>query len=107
MNDAAAITENATTGGNVLTTGLIMEIQQTAALQSGGYESGFNFRRYFHPAAHSSIFFTTELTVNEVFRRSAYQMVEALHEGNQTPYGFSWFAHAYELAAASSNAGQG
>ncbi len=66
-----------------------MEIQQTAAIQSGSHEAGYNFRRYFHPASHSSIFFTTELPVNEVFRRSAYEMVEALHAGNQSPDGFA------------------
>jgi hypothetical protein len=66
-------------------------------------ESGCNS---FH-TAHSSIFFTTELTVNEVFRRSAYEMVEARHAGNQSPDGFGWYTHAYELAAASTNAGQG
>ncbi len=49
----------------------------------------------------------TELTVNEVFRRSAYEMVEALRTGNQSLDGFAWYAHAYELAAASTNAGQG
>ncbi len=83
-----------------------MEVQQTAALQSGN-QSGFNFRRYFHPTAHSSIFFSTELSVNEVFRRSAYQMIDQLHEGNESPYGFNWYALAYELAMASSNAGEG
>ncbi len=84
-----------------------MEIQQTAAIQSGSNETGGNFRRYFHPASHASIFFTTELTVNEVIRRSAYEMVESLHVGNQNPDGFAWSAHTCELATASTNAGQG
>lgn len=66
-------------------------------------ESGCNS---FH-TAHSSIFFTTELTVNEVFRRSAYEMVEARHAGSQSPDGFASYAHAFEPAAASTNAGQG
>lgn len=84
-----------------------MEILQTAAIHSSAGESGFGFRRYFQPAACASIFFTTELTPTEVLKRSAYEMVDSLHRGNLSPYGFSWCAQAHELVAASSSAGQG
>ena len=84
-----------------------MEIQQTAAIHTLESNNQFNFRRYFQPAAHSAIFFTTELSISEVFRRSAYEMVETLHAGNENPYGFAWYAQAYELATALTNAGEG
>ena len=84
-----------------------MEIRQTAAIHNLSHENGYNLRRYFHPAAVSSIFFTEDYSVSSVFRRSAYEMIESSHEGNLNPYGFAWFAHAYELTAASTNAGQG
>ena len=84
-----------------------MEIRQTAAIHNLSHENGYNLRRYFHPASVSSIFFTEDYSVSSVFRRSAYEMIESSHEGNLNPYGFAWFAHAYELTAASTNAGQG
>jgi VCBS repeat-containing protein len=84
-----------------------MEIRQTSAIQSLGHEGGFNLRRYYHPAAVASIFFTEDYSISSVFRRSAYEMVEAAHEGTINPFGFNWFAHAYELNSASTNAGQG
>ena len=83
-----------------------MEIQQTASIQSGSDDSGFNLRRYFHPTAHSSIFFTSELTVDEVFRRSAYELVEDAHQSNSTPFGLSLSSTASHLATASTNTGQ-
>jgi hypothetical protein len=56
---------------------------------------------------NSSIFFSTELSVNEVFRCSAYRMIDHLHEGNESPSGFNRYALACELAMASLNAGEG
>ena len=84
-----------------------MEIRQTAAIHNLSHENGYNLRRYFHPASVSSIFFTEDYSVSSVFRRSSYEMIESSHAGNSNPFGFAWFAHAYELSTASSNAGQG
>jgi hypothetical protein len=84
-----------------------MDIVQTAATYSGVGSGSSGLRRYFHPACHSSIFFTTELTPMEVSRRTAYQMMETVHEGNNNPYGFHWCSLSSELATASSNAGEG
>lgn len=82
-----------------------LDIQQTAAIQGLGSDSGFNFRRFYYPASLSSTYFTTELTVNSVMRRSAYEMVDSLHDSNEHPYGFAWYSQAYELLG--SSLGQG
>ena len=83
-----------------------MEIIVTPAISNVSHETGFNLRRYFHPAIHAGLVMTESLSVASVFRNRASNIVEAQHSANTHPLGFQWFSHAYELNAASSNISQ-
>ena len=83
-----------------------MEILVTPAINNLSHETGFNLRRYFHPAIHAGLVMTEAPSIAGVFRNRAYNIVEAQHSANTHPLGFQWYSHAYELNAASSNVSQ-
>ncbi len=81
-----------------------MEVTQTPPIYQGFEDTGFNLRRYFHPAVHHSLFFYEPLTIQNVMRSQPHTVLSNLHEANQNPMGFGWTAHAYEQVSASTNA---
>lgn len=83
-----------------------MHLQQTPAIQNSIVDTGFNLRRYFHPAVHVQLFLSEPLTVAGAFRSSPANVLWSMHEANQHPLDFSTVAHRYELRVASSNTSQ-
>ena len=80
-----------------------MEIVVTPAISNAAHETGFNLRRYFHPAIHTELYCNEQLSVSGVLRNRAYNIIDAMHSANTRPLGFDWFSHAYELNPASTN----
>jgi hypothetical protein len=83
-----------------------MEIAVTPAIGNVAHETGFNLRRYFHPAIHTELYCNETLSVSGVFRNRAYNIVDAMHSASTRPLGFDWFSNAYELTPASTNVAQ-
>jgi uncharacterized repeat protein (TIGR01451 family) len=82
-----------------------MDVEQTAPIQSDvNRVDGFNMRRYFHPATHSSLFFTERDTVQSIERNSAYETINSMHEANNSPLQVGWRNHLYQLNVSSTNA---
>lgn len=82
-----------------------MDVEQTAPIQTDVHElDGFNMRRYFHPALHSSLFFSERDTVSSVMRNSAYETIDSMHEANNSPLQVGWRSHLYQLNVSSTNA---
>ena len=81
-----------------------MKIVQTHAVQNSSTDSGFNLRRFFHPAVHGQLYVSEPLSVGAAFRNDPAQVLAAIHEANNHPLGFGWSHHAYELVVSSSNA---
>ena len=82
-----------------------MDVEQTAPIQSDVQEvDGFNMRRYFHPAMHSSLFFTERDTVSSVMRNSAAETIDSMHAANNSPLQVGWRSHLYQLNVSSTNA---
>ncbi len=102
----------ADTGGNWLATfpGSViwkqphrMEIEQVASIENAMHDAGFNLRRYFHPATHSSLVMTERPTVSSVLRETAYETVEVMHDSHNDPLQLGRKAHSYQLNTASTN----
>ncbi|KLU05634.1 hypothetical protein RISK_002266 [Rhodopirellula islandica] len=102
----------ADTGGNWLATfpGSViwkhphrMEIEQVASIENANQDAGFNLRRYFHPANHSSLMMTERLTVSGVMRETAYETLEVIHIAHNDPLQLGCKAHRYQLNTASTN----
>ncbi len=82
-----------------------MDVEQTAPIQSDvNRHDGFNMRRYFHPATHSSLFFSERDTVQSIERNSAYETINSMHEANNNPLQVGWKNHLYQLNVSSTNA---
>jgi uncharacterized repeat protein (TIGR01451 family) len=81
-----------------------MTVEQVGSVHGGIEDTGFNMRRYFHPALHHSLFFQEHTTINSVFREAPYTVLVSMHEANSNPLGFDWTANPYEFAASSTNA---
>jgi len=82
-----------------------MDVEQTAPIQTDVHElDGFNMRRYFHPAMHSSLFLTERDTVSSVMRNSAYETIDSMHGANNNPLQVGWRSHLYQLNVSSTNA---
>jgi fimbrial isopeptide formation D2 family protein/uncharacterized repeat protein (TIGR01451 family) len=82
-----------------------MDVEQTAPIQTDVHElDGFNMRRYFHPAFHSSLFFVERDTVSSVMRNSAYETIDSMHAANNNPLQVGWRSHLYQLNVSSTNA---
>ena len=82
-----------------------MDVEQTAPIQTDVHElDGFNMRRYFHPALHSSLFFTERDTVSSVMRNSAFETIDSMHHANNRPIQVGWRSHLYQLNVSSTNA---
>ncbi len=81
-----------------------MLVTQTPPIYQGFDDTGFNLRRYFHPAVHHSLFFHEPVTVQSVARSLPHTVLSSMHEANRNPMGFGWTAHAYELVSSSTNA---
>jgi len=81
-----------------------MQVDQTPPAYNQMEDSGFNLRRYFHPAVHHSLFFTERLTVQSVMRSQPDFIINTMHEANSNPLAFGWQSHSYELLTSSTNA---
>ncbi|MEM7783024.1 MAG: SdrD B-like domain-containing protein [Planctomycetota bacterium] len=82
-----------------------MDVQQTAPIQSDiDQVDGFNMRRYFHPATHSSLFFSEQDTVHSIERNSAFETINSMHMANNSPIQVGWRNHLYQLNVSSTNA---
>ncbi len=83
-----------------------MRLEQTSAVYDSGVNSGFNLRRYFHPAVHVQLFLNEPLTVAGALRNAPSNVLQSMHEAHQNPLTFGWHAHSYQLRASSTNASQ-
>lgn len=83
-----------------------MRIVQTSAGRADFMETGYNLRRYFHPAVHTQLFYTEPLSIDGVFRNAPFTVIGAMHAANLNPLTFASQHHSYELHASSSNAGE-
>jgi len=81
-----------------------MRIDQTMAVQNSDSGSGFNMRRFFHPAVHGQLYMQESLSIESAFRHNPFDILAAMHAANNNPLGFGWMHHAYELVVSSSNA---
>ncbi len=81
-----------------------MEVDQTPPAYNQLEDSGFNLRRYFHPAVHHSLFFSERLTVQSVMRSQPDFVLNTMHAANTNPLEFGWKSHTYELLTSSTNA---
>jgi hypothetical protein len=81
-----------------------MTVEQVGAVHGGMEDTGFNMRRYFHPALHHSLFFQEHTTISSIFRERPHTILVSMHQANSNPLGFDWTVNPYEFAASSTNA---
>lgn len=83
-----------------------MRLEQTGALHGYEPETGFNLRRYFHPAIHTQLFMTEPLDLASVWRNQPALILESMHSSHLTPLHFDWHPHSYQLRTSSTNTSQ-
>ena len=83
-----------------------MQVQQTPAIQNGplgGGDSGWNVRRYFHPAVHPQLYFYQNSSISSVFAEQPRNVLSSLHDVQSRPLQLGTNPHANELNVSSTN----
>ena len=83
-----------------------MRLEQVGALHGYEPDTGFNLRRYFHPAIHTQLFMTEPLDLASVWRNQPAMVLESMHMSHLTPLHFDWHPHSYQLRTSSTNTAQ-
>lgn len=83
-----------------------MRLEQVGALYGYEPDTGFNLRRYFHPAIHTQLFMTEPLDLASVWRNQPAIVLESMHMSHLTPLHFDWHPHSYQLRTSSTNTAQ-